>query len=73
MNNRNLLVFLQKPELYMAEEVKASRRIQTSILNAAEHKALVWLAARQPRWVTSNTLTWIGILGSVIIAAGYIL
>ena len=58
----------------MAEEkIKASKRIQTSILNAAEHKALVWLAARQPRWVTSNTLTWIGILGSVIIAAGYIL
>ena len=57
----------------MAEEVKASRRIQTSLLNAAEHKALVWLAARQPAWVTSNSLTLIGILGSVIIAAGYIL
>jgi phosphatidylglycerophosphate synthase len=57
----------------MAEEVKTSTRIQTSFLNAAEHKALVWLAARQPKWVTSNTLTWIGIIGSVIIAAGYIL
>lgn len=57
----------------MAEEIKASKRIQTSFLNAAEHKALVWLAARQPKWVTSNTLTWIGIIGSVIIAAGYIL
>ena len=58
----------------MSEEKKeASKRIQTSILNSAEHKALVWLAARQPRWVTSNTLTWIGIAGSVIIAAGYIL
>lgn len=57
----------------MAEEIKASKRIQTSFLNAAEHKALIWLAARQPRWVTSNTLTFIGIAGSVIIAAGYIL
>ncbi|MCR5520023.1 MAG: CDP-alcohol phosphatidyltransferase family protein [Bacteroidales bacterium] len=57
----------------MAEPIKTSRRIQTSVLNAAEHKALVWLAARQPKWVTSNTLTWIGIAGSVIIAAGYIL
>lgn len=57
----------------MAEKIKTSNRIQTSILNAAEHKALVWLAARQPRWVTSNTLTWIGIFGSVLIAAGYIL
>lgn len=57
----------------MAETIKTSRRIQTSVLNAAEHKALVWLAARQPKWVTSNTLTWIGVLGSIIIAAGYIL
>ena len=57
----------------MAETIKTSRRIQTSVLNAADHKALVWLAARQPKWVTSNTLTWIGVLGSIIIAAGYIL
>lgn len=57
----------------MAEEIKTSKRIQTSVLNAAEHKILVWLAARQPRWVTSNTLTFIGFLGSLIIAAGYIL
>ena len=54
-------------------EIKTSNRIQTSILNAAEHKALVWLAARQPRWVTSNILTLVGVLGSVMIAAGYIL
>ncbi|MBQ9309752.1 MAG: CDP-alcohol phosphatidyltransferase family protein [Bacteroidales bacterium] len=57
----------------MSEEIKASKRIQTSVLNAAEHKALVWLAARQPRWVTSNMLTIVGISGAVIIAAGYIL
>jgi len=57
----------------MSEDIKTSKRIQTSVLNAAEHKALVWLAARQPRWMTSNILTWIGIAGSVVIAAGYIL
>ena len=55
----------------MAEEVKASRRIQTSFLNAAEHRVLVWLAARQPAWVTSNILTVVGIIGSVLIGAGY--
>lgn len=54
-------------------EVKTSNRIQTSILNGVEHKALVWLAARQPAWMTSNILTIIGTIGSVIIAAGYIL
>ena len=46
----------------MAETIKTSRRIQTSVLNAAEHKALVWLAARQPKWVTSDLLTWTGTL-----------
>ena len=54
-------------------EIRQATRIQTSILNAAEKKALVWLAERQPRWVTSDTLTLIGFLGAVIIAAGYML
>jgi len=60
----------------MAEKVEKtenSQRIQTSVLNAAEHKALVWLAERQPKWMTSNILTGIGVLGSIIIAVGYIL
>lgn len=48
-----------------------SERIQTSVLNAAEKKALVWLAERMPRWVTSDMLTAIGTLGAVIIALGY--
>lgn len=48
-------------------------RIQTSVLNALEKKALVWLAERQPRWVTSDILTYIGTFGAVVIAVGYIL
>ena len=48
-------------------------RIQTSVLNALEKKVLVWLAERQPRWVTSDMLTYIGVFGAVVIAAGYIL
>ena len=35
-------------------------RIQTSVLNALEKKVLVWLAERQPRWITSDILTYIG-------------
>lgn len=54
-------------------EVKQSKRIQTSLLNGVEHKALVWLAARQPSWMTSNILTIIGTFGSLVIAIGYIL
>ena len=48
-------------------------RIQTSVLNALEKRVLIWLAQRQPRWVTSDMLTYIGVLGAVVIAAGYIL
>ena len=48
-------------------------RIQTSILNALEKKVLVWLAVRQPKWMTSDILTYIGTFGAVTIAVGYIL
>lgn len=48
-------------------------RIQTSILNALEKKVLIWLAERQPKWMTSDILTYIGTFGSIIIALGYIL
>ena len=48
-------------------------RIQTSLLNASEKKVLVWLAKRQPEWMTSDMLTAIGTVGAVIIAIGYIL
>ena len=50
-----------------------SERIQTSILNRLEKKALVWLANRQPKWMTSDMLTYIGVLGAVICAAGFAL
>lgn len=50
-----------------------AQRIQTSVLNALEKKVLVWLAERQPRWMTSDILTFIGTFGSIVIAAGYIL
>ena len=52
---------------------RQSRRIQTSLVNAAEKKLLVWLAERMPRWVNSDFLSFIGFLGSLTIAAGYIL
>lgn len=50
-----------------------SVRIQTSLLNGIEKKVLVWLAERQPNWMTSDILTVIGSLGAIIIAAGFIL
>ena len=50
-----------------------SKRIQSSILNSTEKKVLVWLAERQPKWMTSDILTFIGTFGAIVIAAGYIL
>ena len=52
---------------------KQSQRIQTSILNAAERKALNWLAARQPAWVFPDLLTCVGSLGALMIGVGYAL
>ena len=50
-----------------------SKRIQTSLLNGVEKRVLVWLAQRQPRWITSDMLTVIGVVGAVVVAIGYLL
>lgn len=52
---------------------ETSERIQTSVLNAAEKKVLVWLAQRQPAWVTSDFLTYTGVVGALVCAVGFIL
>lgn len=54
-------------------ERKQATRIQTSVLNSLEHKALIWLAARQPKWVTSDMLTIVGTAGAFLIGLGYAL
>lgn len=54
-------------------ETKQAVRIQKSVFNGIEKKILVYLAERQPKWVSSDTMTFIGFLGAVTIAAGYIL
>ena len=53
--------------------MKQAQRIQTSIINSLEKKALVWLAQRQPSWVTSDMLTALGTLGALIVAVGFVL
>ena len=53
--------------------MKQAERIQASLLNGAERKALIWLAERQPSWVTSDMLTFVGTLGSMMFAIGFIL
>lgn len=53
--------------------IKQANRIQTSLLNSVERKALVWMAEHMPAWVTSDMLSAVGALGAVIVTAGYIL
>lgn len=48
-------------------------RIQTSIINGLEKKALIWIAKRLPRWVTSDMLTAVGTLGALVVAIGFAL
>ncbi len=50
-----------------------AKRIQTSLINSLERKALTWLAARQPKWVTSDMLTIVGTVGAFLIGLGYAL
>ena len=55
------------------EEKKQAKRIQTSILNPFEKKVLVHIAERLPARMTSDQLTFIGFVGSLIVATGYAL
>lgn len=57
----------------MEEIHKPEVRLQNSILNSAEKKVLIWMAERIPQRVNSDHLTWIGFVGALISAAGYIL
>lgn len=45
-----------------------AERIQTSVLNRLEKKALAWLAERLPDWVTSDMLTYLGVVAAVFYA-----
>lgn len=55
------------------ENIKQAERIQTSIISKLEHRSLVWLARRQPRWVTSDMLTLVGMAGAFLTGLGFYL
>lgn len=55
------------------ENIKQSQRIQTSIINGVEKRALTWLAQRQPRWATSDMLTLVGVVGAFLTGLGFYL
>ena len=49
----------------------SSGRVQTSLLAAAEKRALIWLATRLPRWVTPDQLTFLGLVAMIGIGVAY--
>lgn len=57
----------------MEQQPRQAQRIQTSFINGVEKKALVWLAKRQPRWVTSDMLTVVGTLGALLVGLGFVM
>jgi archaetidylinositol phosphate synthase len=47
------------------------KRIQHNLTARAERRVLDWLCARLPLWLTPDRLTTLGMLGAVMVAAGF--
>jgi phosphatidylglycerophosphate synthase len=57
-----------------SEEIDAPKplyRVQENVLALGERRLLNWLCARMPAWVSPDLLTAFGVLGAVIVFAGY--
>ena len=55
------------------QPIQPIERIQQNVLARSERRLLNFLCARMPRWVTPDLLTAIGMVGAVMIFAGYLL
>jgi len=52
-------------------KIEKQKRENDILLGFLERPALDWLAAHMPKWITPDTLTWIGILSSILIFVSY--
>ncbi len=52
-------------------KIEKQKRENDILLGFLERPALDWLAAHMPKWITPDTLTWIGILSSILIFISY--
>ncbi len=48
-------------------------RVIDTLTGPMERRALRWLAARLPAWVTPDQLTFLSLLGAIVASAGYLL
>jgi phosphatidylglycerophosphate synthase len=53
------------------KNIETHHRILDTFTGPVERPLLRWLAARMPQWVTPDSLTAVGVLGSLIAFAGY--
>ncbi|MGH9793922.1 MAG: CDP-alcohol phosphatidyltransferase family protein [Candidatus Acidiferrales bacterium] len=54
-----------------AGQFRHAERAQHSVLTRAEKKTLAWLAARMPRWVSSDHLTALSLLAMLLAGGSY--
>jgi archaetidylinositol phosphate synthase len=54
-------------------QINNHRRVNDILLGPLERPTLKWLASHMPAWVTPDTCTLVGLLGSLGVAASYIL
>jgi phosphatidylglycerophosphate synthase len=54
-------------------EINNHRRVNDILLGPLERPTLRWLAAHMPAWVTPDTCTIVGVLGSIGVALSYLL
>ena len=57
----------------MDQPTQNPKRVNETLLRPLERKALDWLAARMPPWVTPDHLTALGMFASILIAASLVL
>ena len=55
------------------QEFTSAHRVNRSLTAAAEKRALTWMAARAPRWLTSDQLTLLGLISQIAAGGFYVL
>jgi phosphatidylglycerophosphate synthase len=60
-------------ETKKAESLIAQGRVRTNILHSVEQKSIAYLVQKIPAWMSSDMLTAIGFLGSVIVFLSFVL
>jgi archaetidylinositol phosphate synthase len=56
-----------------ATEFKNATRVQDSVTSVLERRALLWLAAHLPSWVSSDQLTFLGFVAMLLAGCSYAL